>query len=154
MALYALTRIKHGHVNNDGEVEEVVYDENEQIDEGDFSEDELKALKEIGSVGALRVSPEDADRERQELLARIAELESQLSEGQGTARTKPSENLQGTGASLEEQLAEQERRAVSGKADEDDTAQTPSNPTGDPGNDPSKTPAKKAASKQTAGRQE
>jgi hypothetical protein len=155
MALYALTRIKHGSVNRDGVVEEVVYDENEQIDEGDFSEDELKALQEIGSVGALRISPEDADAERQKLLERIAELESQLSEGQGTARLKPSENLEGSDTPLEDQLAEQERLAVSGNADPGETAQTPSNPTGDPDNDPSKTAAKKtAASKTTAGRRE
>jgi hypothetical protein len=145
MALYALTRIKHGHVNAEGAVEEVVYDENEEIDASDFSEDELNALKEIGSVGALRVSPEQASKDREELLARIAELEAQLSEGQGTARTKPSENLEGTDTSLEEQLAEQERRAVSGEADPDVTAQTPSNPTGDPDKTPTKTAAKKAA---------
>jgi hypothetical protein len=139
MALHALTAIKVG--GEDGNV--VLYDEGDTIDESDFTDEQLDQLKEIGSVGELRISPEEADKERQKLLDRIAELEAQAAEAQGTQRLKPTENVPGSDVTLEQQLAKQEEDAVKGEPDEKTPqAVTPQNPTGEP----NRTPAKKTAS--------
>lgn len=87
MAEYALTGIKHG--KEDGET--VLYDEGDEIDTSDFTEDELKTLRETGAVGQLEVTPEQAAKDREELLTRIAELEAELAAKRGQQTVKPAE---------------------------------------------------------------
>jgi hypothetical protein len=126
MALYALTALRVG--KDDGEV--IVYDERDKIDEGDFTKEQLEELQALGSVGVLAVSPEEASKDREELLDKIARLEAELAASTGTRTVKPTERLEGTDASLDDQLAQQEKNAVGG-AKPADNAATPSNPGGD-----------------------
>ena len=80
MALTALTDIKHG--NADGSL--VTYEAGEAIEDGHFSDNELAALVDVGSVGepSFAVAPVDSEtaalveKLQAELAAAHAELEA------------------------------------------------------------------------------